>query len=299
MTGKFDVIIMGGGPAGLSAAIYCARSNLTCCIIDEKLAGGRPLGYLEIENYLGLGRISTFDMIEKFREHVELFNVPIFECEEILRVDLDNKIIETNSSTYEGKAIIIATGSKPRLLGVPGEKEFTGRGVHYCAICDGPFYKDKVVAVIGGGNSACEEALGLAEICKKVYIIEHTDKLNADAVTLDLIDKKDNIEVICGAEVQSISGKEKVEYLTIGYGFEAEEVTVDGVFPFIGFSPNSELFDVEKDAQGFICSNALLQTSKEGVFVAGDVRAKVLRQVITAVADGAIAGVQVGKYLHI
>ena len=262
MTNKFDVLIIGGGPAGLSAAIYCARANLTCCIIEEKLAGGRPLGYLEIENYLGLGRTSTFEMVEKFRDHVESFNVPFFECEEILRVDLDNKIVETKSTTYEGKAIIIATGSKPRLLGVPGEQEFTGRGVHYCAICDGHFYKNKVVAVVGGGNSACEEALGLAEICKQIYLIECTDSLKADAVTVDLINKKDNIKVICGAEVQNIRGKDKVEYITIGYGFEAEEIPVDGVFPFIGFSPNSELFDVEKDAHGFICSDACMQTSK-------------------------------------
>ena len=301
MANQYDAIIIGGGPAGLSAAVYCARANLACCIIEEKMAGGRPLGYLEIENYLGLGRISTFDMVEKFREHVELFNVPIFECEQIKNIDLDNKVIETDSDTYEAKAIIIATGSRPRLLGVPGEKEFTGKGVHYCAICDGPLYKDKVVAVIGGGNSACEEALGLAEICEHVEIIEFTDKLNADQVTLDKIYNAKNIGVSLNCQVQSIVGDAKVN----GVYFKNRNLlvesyfAVDAVFPYIGMTANSELFDVEKDAQGFICSNAYMQTSKEGVFVAGDVRAKVLRQVITAVADGAIAGVEVGKYLRL
>ena len=301
MINKFDCIIIGGGPAGLSAAIYCARANVSCCIIEEKMAGGRPLGYLEIENYLGLGKTSTFDMIESFRNHVELFNVPIFECEQIKKTDLDNKVIETESNTYEARAIIIATGSRPRLLNVEGEKEFTGKGVHYCAICDGPLYKDKVVAVIGGGNSACEEALGLAEICKYVEIIEFTDRLNADQVTLDKIYSAKNIGVSLNCQVEAIVGDTKVNrvYFKNRNLFVESHFDVDAVFPYIGMTANSELFDVEKDAQGFICSNAFMQTSKEGVFVAGDVRAKVLRQVITAVADGATAGVEVGKYLRL
>lgn len=297
---EFDCIILGAGPAGMSSSIYCTRAGVSCCLIDTSVAGGRPVGYLEIENYLGLGKTSTFDLIEKFREHVESFNIPIFEGEEIFSVDLDNKVIITKSDTFKAKAIIIATGSRPKLLNVKGEKEFTGRGVHYCAICDGHFYKDKVVAVIGGGNSACEEALGLANICKKVYIIEFTDKLNADAVTLDLIKKKDNIDVFTSCRVEEIAGDKKVTGISlinlrkINIIFSYD---VDAVFPYIGMTANSEMFDLEKDNNGFICSNAFMQTSKDGVFVAGDVRAKVLRQVVTAVSDGAVAGVQVGKYL--
>ena len=292
-----DCIILGAGPAGFSASIYLARANVSCCLIDTQIAGGRPTGYLEIENYLGLGRTSTFDMIEKFREHVESFNIPIYEGEEIQGVDLENKIVKTKDKTFKAKAIIIATGSRPKLLSVPGEKEFTGRGVHYCAICDGHFYKDKVVAVIGGGNSACEEALGLSKIAKKVYIIEFTDKLNADAVTLKKIEEAENIEVLCDTEVQDICGNERVEYITIGMGFEAEEITVDAVFPYIGMTANSEMFDVAKN-HGFIMTNELMETSVAGVFAIGDVRDKVLRQVVTAVADGAVAGVQVGRYLR-
>lgn len=300
MEREFECIILGGGPAGLSASIYCARANVNCCLIDTGMAGGRPIGYLEIENYLGLGKTSTFDMLEKFREHVELFNISIFEGEEIKEVDLHKKIVVTEQNIFKGKTLIIATGSRPKLLGVSGEKEFTGRGVHYCAICDGHFYKDKVVAVVGGGNSACEEALGLSKIAKKVYIIEFTSKLNADAITLEKIKETENIEVICDAEVQDICGSKKVEYITIGTGFEAEEITVDAVFPYIGFTPNTELFDtkIEKDKQGFLYTDECMRTAVDGVYAAGDVRVKALRQVVTAVADGAVAGVEVGKYLR-
>ena len=297
---EYDVVIIGGGPAGMSASVYCARANLKCCVIDKSVLGGRPTGYLEIENYLGLGRTSTFDMIEKFREHVEAFDISVFEGEEIQEVDLENKIVVTSDNAFKAKAIIIATGSRPKLLGVKGEKEFTGKGVHYCAICDGHFYKDKVVAVIGGGNSACEEALGLSKICKKVYIIEFTEKLNADAVTLDLIEKKDNIEVFIGCRVEEIIGDKKVTNILFSLVDSSKSFyyDVNAVFPYIGMTANSDMFDVDKDANGFICSNALMQTSVDGVFVAGDVRAKVLRQVVTAVADGAVAGVQVSRYLQ-
>lgn len=301
MTKEFDCIILGAGPAGLSTAIYLARANVSSCIIDTGLAGGRPNGYLEIENYLGLGKTSTFDMLEKFREHVELFNIPIYECEEIEEVDLHKKIVKTLSDTFQGKTLVIATGSKPRLLGVPGEKEFTGKGVHYCAVCDGHFYKDKVVAVVGGGNSACEEALGLSKICKKVYIIEFTDKLSADSVTLDKIKATENIEVFTACRVDEIVGEGKVKGIKFRNLYKVNiefYYDVDAVFPYIGFTPNSEMFDVDKDANGFIRSNVFMGTSIDGVYAVGDVRAKVLRQVITAVADGAIAGVEVGKYLR-
>ena len=231
-----DCIILGAGPAGMSASIYLARANVSCCLIDTGIAGGRPTGYLEIENYLGLGRTSTFDMIEKFREHVESFNIPIYEGEEIQGVDLENKIVKTKDKTFKAKAIIIATGSRPKLLGVPGEKEFTGKGVHYCAICDGHFYKDKVVAVIGGGNSACEEALGLSKICKKIYIIEFTDKLNADAITLEKIEEAENIEVFTDCRVKEIVGEDRVKGIKLQFSYVSNHegyCGVDAVFPYI------------------------------------------------------------------
>jgi thioredoxin reductase (NADPH) len=301
---EFDVIILGAGPAGLSAAIYLARANVNCCIIDTGLAGGRPNGYLEIENYLGLGKISTAEMIDKFIKHVEEFKVPIYDCEEILSVNLKNKIVTTTNDTYEAMAIIIATGSKPRLLNVPGEKEFTGKGVHYCAICDGHFYKDKVVTVVGGGNSACEEALGLAKIAKKVIILQDLDELTGDSKTVELILDKENIEVIYNVEIQSIDGGKHVEAVTINRNIDSElnvvsSIFTDAVFPYIGFTPNSEMFNVSKGANGFIRTTATMLTSVDGVYAVGDVRDKVLRQVVTAVSDGAIAGVQVSQYLRL
>ena len=298
---KFDCIILGAGPAGLSTAIYLARANVSCCIIDTGLAGGRPNGYLEIENYLGLGKISTAEMIDKFIKHVEEFKVPIYDCEEILSVDLENKIVTTINDTYKAKVIVIATGSRPRKLNVKGEEEFTGRGVHYCAICDGAFYKDKVVAVVGGGNSACEEALYLSDIAKKVYLIEYTDSLNADQVTIDLIEKRDNIEVFTSCRVEEIIGDKKVTGISlinlrkINFIFSYD---VDAVFPYIGMEANSDMFDVDK-SYGFIRTTATMLTSIEGVFAVGDVRDKVLRQVVTAVSDGAIAGVSISKYLKL
>ena len=298
---KFDCIILGAGPAGLSAAIYLARANVNCCIVDTGLAGGRPNGYLEIENYLGLGKISTAEMIDKFIKHVEEFKVPIYDCEEILSVDLENKIVTTINDTYKAKVIVIATGSRPRKLNVKGEEEFTGRGVHYCAICDGAFYKDKVVAVVGGGNSACEEALYLSDIAKKVYLIEYTDSLNADQVTIDLIEKRDNIEVFTSCRVEEIVGDKKVTGISlinlhkINFIFSYD---VDAVFPYIGMEANSDMFDVDK-SYGFIRTTATMLTSIDGVFAVGDVRDKVLRQVVTAVSDGAIAGVQVSQYLRL
>jgi thioredoxin reductase (NADPH) len=295
---EFDVIILGAGPAGLSAAIYLARANVNCCIIDTGLAGGRPNGYLEIENYLGLGKISTAEMIDKFVKHVEEFKVPIYDCEEILSVNLKNKIVTTVNDVYKAKVIVIATGSRPRKLNVKGEEEFTGRGVHYCAICDGAFYKDKVVAVVGGGNSACEEALYLADIAKQVYLIEYTDSLNADQVTVDLVNKKNNIIVYTGTQVLEILGDKKVEYLTYRKvdSYVGATIEVDAVFPYIGMEANSDMFDVDK-SYGFIRTTAFMHTSVEGVFAVGDVRDKVLRQVVTAVSDGAIAGVQISRYL--
>ena len=298
---EFDVIILGAGPAGLSAAIYLARANVNCCIIDTGLAGGRPNGYLEIENYLGLGKISTAEMIDKFIKHVEEFKVPIYDCEEILSVDLENKVVNTINDVYKAKVIVIATGSRPRKLNVKGEEEFTGRGVHYCAICDGAFYKDKVVAVVGGGNSACEEALYLSDIAKKVYLIEYMDSLNADQVTIDLIEKRDNIEVFTSCRVEEIIGDKKVTGISlinlrkINFIFSYD---VDAVFPYIGMEANSDMFDVDK-SYGFIRTTATMLTSIDGVYAVGDVRDKVLRQVVTAVSDGAIAGVQVSQYLRL
>ena len=321
----YDVIIIGAGPAGITAAIYCARSNLKVALLDKGLIGGNPLNYLEIENYPGFGRIETNELVDKFLEHLSLYpNIEKFEFEEIGSVDLDNKIVKTTNYDFKGKKIIIATGSKPRMLGVPGEEEHIGHGVHYCAICDGPLYKDKMVAVIGGGNSACEEALGLSKICKKVYIIEFTDKLNAEQTTIDKINETDNIEVYTGYAVTKIEDEyfEGDKYLVLfaapRENFEKKEgpveyttrpglkLWVDGIFPYIGMSPNVPNLINENcinphliaglfHKDGYILTNENMETSVKDIYAIGDIRVKDYRQVVTAMSDGAVAAIHISK----
>ena len=311
----YDVIIIGGGPAGITAAIYCARSNLKTCIIDKGLIGGNPLNYLEIQNYPGLPG-TTENLVDKFLEHLDMYDIDRFEFQEIENLDLDNKTIKTTDYDFKCKKIIIATGSKPRMLGVPGEIEHIGKGVHYCAICDGPLYKDKQVAVIGGGNSACEEALGLSKICDKVYIIEFTDKLNAEQTTIDKIKETKNIMVYTGYAVTKIEEEEDdgEKYLTLFASprqeFEKKEgpveytviprlkLWVNGIFPYIGMSPNLPTEELPVgclDGSEYIRVNENMQTIIPDVYAIGDITSKKYRQVITAMSDGAIAAIHISK----
>ena len=296
----YDVLIIGGGPAGITAAIYCARSNLKVALIDKGLIGGNPLNYLEIQNYPGLPG-TTEDLVDKFLEHLNKYpNIEIFEFEEIEEINLKEKIVKTTNYDFKGRKIIIATGSKPRMLDVPGEEEHIGKGVHYCAICDGPLYKDKVVAVIGGGNSACEEALGLSKICKKVYIIEFTNKLNCEKVTLDKIDNTENIEIHLQKQVRCIVGEDKVTSIEIGTPNDysnGKVISVDGVFPYIGMSPNLPAGDIPELENGYIKVNDNMETSIPDVYAIGDITSKKYRQVITAMSDGAIAAIHISKNL--
>ena len=296
----YDVLIIGGGPAGITAAIYCARSNLKVALIDKGLIGGNPLNYLEIQNYPGLPG-TTENLVDKFLEHLDLYkNIERFEFEEITEIDLKEKIVKTTNYDFKGKKIIIATGSKPRMLGIPGEEEHIGHGVHYCAICDGPLYKDKTVAVIGGGNSACEEALGLSKICKKVYIIEFTDKLNCEKTTLDKINNTENITVFTRLRVDEILGDEYVTgiktYPVKGYA-NFSQLNVEGVFVYIGMSPNLPEGDVPELENGYIKVNENMETSCPDIYAIGDITNKKYRQVITAMSDGAIAAIHISKNL--
>lgn len=297
----YDVIILGGGPAGITAAIYCARSNLSVCLIDKHLIGGNPLNYLEIENYPGLPG-TTEDLIDKFIEHLDMYdNIEKIEFAETNHIDLYNKKIEFYNKTIEGKKIIIATGSRPRMLHVPGEKEFFGKGVHYCAICDGPLYKGKQVAVIGGGNAACEEALGLSKICENVHIIEFTDKLNADKITVDKIYNTPNIAVSLSTQVLEIKGVDKVDSIDIQSVKNPNTlctINVDAVFPYIGMSPNlptEELPVACLDGSEYIRVDENMQTIMPDVYAIGDITSKKYRQVITAMSDGAIAAIHISK----
>ena len=300
----FDTVILGGGPAGLSASIYTARGELKTAIIDISMLGGQPSNYLELENYPGFGLIGGFELMSKFEEHADKFGVEKFSMQEIFDINLNGEIktIETADYIFKTKTVIIATGAQPRKLGIKGEKEFLSRGVSYCAVCDGAFYKDKVVAVVGGGNAAVEEGAYLTKFAKKVYIIHRRDSLRADKIVQERAFKNDKIEFIWDSVPLEIQGTNLVEKIVIK-NVKTDKITeleVNGVFPYIGFSPNVSQLEgkVEQDEQGFICCNSNLETNLEGVFVAGDVRVTPLRQVVTAAADGAVAGCYCVRYLE-
>ena len=299
---KFDTIILGGGPAGLSAAIYAARGAVSTAIIDINMLGGQPSNYLELENYPGFQIVGGYDLMEKFEEHADKFGVQKFPMQEIENVDLKNKIIKTKEYEFIAKTIIIATGAQPMKLNVAGEKEFVGRGVSYCAVCDGAFYKNKVVAVVGGGNAAVEEAMYLTKFADKVYVIHRRDELRADKIVQERAFKNEKLEFIWDTVVKEIKGDALVTNVVLE-NVKTKEITnlpVNGVFPYIGMSPNAELFSgqLQQDARGFIITEETMSTSIEGVFAVGDVRTTPLRQVVTAAADGAVGAVYAVKYLE-
>ncbi len=300
----FDVVILGGGPAGLSAAIYAARGNVSTAVIDINPFGGQPSNYAALENYPGSINTDGFELMEKFEEQADLFGVQKFPMQEILSVDLisENKVILTTEARFNAKTVIIATGAQAKKLGVKGEKEFTGCGVSYCAVCDGAFYKDKIVTVVGGGNSAVEEAMYLARFASKVFIVHRRNELRADKILQERLKIFANIELIYNSTVKEIVGEDKVTKVILNntQNNNLSELETDGVFPYIGMVPNVEKIagQVKQDAMGFIFTDATLKTSVEGVYAAGDVRVTPLRQVITAAADGAVSAVYAVKYLE-
>ena len=301
---EFDIIILGGGPAGLSAGIYAARSSASTAIIDISMLGGQPSNYLELENYPGFPIIGGYDLMEKFEEHADKFGVQKFPMQEIKNIDLvsNPKVIETLEGSFKAKTVIIACGAQAKKLGVKGELEFVGRGVSYCAVCDGAFYKEKTVTVIGGGNAAVEEAMYLTKFADKVYIVHRRDALRADKIVQERAFNNPKIEFIWDSKVNEIKGENVVTTAVIENVKTGEitELKTDGVFPYIGFTPNVEGItgQVQQDANGFIITDSTMQTSVEGVFAAGDVRNTPLRQVITATSDGAISAVYASKYLE-
>jgi len=304
MSEIFDTIILGGGPAGMAAGIYCARGNVNCAIVDTTMFGGAPVNYLEIENYPGFGMIEGWELSEKFEEHLDKFNVKKFPNMEIARVDLlnDIKTVTTvDGKVLSAKSIIIATGAAPQKLGVKGEIENIGKGVSYCAVCDGAFYRDKIVTVVGGGNAALEEAGYLTKFASRVYVVHRRNEFRADKIVQERAKANKKIEFVLDSVVEEIVGSPvrgvRVKNVKTG---AVSELKTDGVFPYIGFIPNCDLFNgqIEQDKGGFIKTDTTMQTSVKGVFAIGDVRVTPLRQVITAVSDGAIAGVSATKYLE-
>ena len=300
-----DVLIVGAGPAGLAAAIYAGRSQLDTLVLDQMMPGGQLLITEAIENYPGFYEgITGFELSEKFRQHAEKFGAKIENGKPVESVDLDGDIfvVKAGGEEFRGKTLIWAAGSTPRKLNVPGEAEFVGRGVSYCAVCDGAFFKDRTVAVVGGGDSALEEALYLTKFASKVYLIHRRDKFRAVKIIQDRVKRNEKIEPILNKVVVSINGKDFVESLTLKDTVTEEEsvLPVDGVFIFIGNEPNVApvVHLVETTEQGFIVTDEEMKTKTPGLFAAGDVRYKPLKQVVTAASDGAVAAMSANKYLE-
>lgn len=299
----YDVIIIGAGPAGMSAAIYAKRAKLSCLVIEKTGgAGGQVLNTYEVDNYPGLPGISGYDLAVAFREHCEKMDVK-FVTDEIDGVDLtgDIKILYGEEANYECKSLVIATGARYAKLKVPGESELSGAGVSYCATCDGAFFRNKRVAVVGGGDVAVEDAIFLARGCEKVYLVHRRNELRAAKTLQEALFSLPNVEIIWDSVVESIEGDDMVSSVVLR-DTQTDQLTnlaVDGVFVAVGILPNSNEFTgkLQVDNNGYIAAGEDCQTSVPGVFAAGDVRKKPLRQVVTAVADGANAITSVEKYL--
>ncbi len=293
----FDTIIIGAGAAGLSAAVYASRSGLNFVVLEGGAPGGQMLTTTEVDNYPGFLQIDGVELSMAMRSHAEKLGAKI-ERDKIMSVEKSDNIwmLTGEKANYFTKTIIVATGAKHKPLGVDGESVFTGKGVSYCAVCDGMFFRGKTVAVVGGGNSAAEEALYLSSICNKVYLIHRRDKLRANAILSGKVFQKENIEPLWNSEVASISGDVRVNKLNLKDG---REISLDGIFVSIGVLPVSKLFDgvVDMDSSGFIIAGEDCKTSADGIFAAGDVRTKELRQIITAASDGANAVISVEKYI--
>lgn len=289
----YDLIIIGSGPAGLAAAIYAQRAKLDTVVIEENfVSGGQVVTTYEVDNYPGLPGISGMDLGTTLREHAEKMGA-VFIRDKVLGLELDgpDKIVTGKKETYHARTVILATGAKHRMLGVPGEEELSGMGVSYCATCDGAFFRGKTVAVAGGGDVAVEDAIFLARACEKVYLIHRRDELRAAKILQERLMALDNVEILWDTVVDEIRGENKVEslLLTQKKTGEKKELPVDGIFIAVGITPNSELVQgkLEMDEQGYIRAGEDGVTSVEGVYAAGDVRTKRLRQILTAASDGA------------
>lgn len=298
----YDVVIIGSGPAGLTAAVYGKRAELKMIVIEKEMAsGGQILNTYEVDNYPGLPGINGYDLGMKFREHAEKLGAE-FSNDEVLRIEAAEGefTVVGEERTYVTKSVIIATGAQHRKLSVIGEDELTGMGVSYCATCDGAFFRNKVAAVVGGGDVAIEDAIFLARMCKKVYLIHRRNQLRGAKTLQTQLFNQDNVEIIWDTVVDEIEGGDQVESLTIRNANtdETRKLAVDGVFIAVGINPQSEAFNnlVEMD-HGYIKAGEDCETNIPGIFAVGDVRTKQLRQISTAVSDGANAITSVERYL--
>ncbi len=295
----YDVIVVGGGPAGLVAALYAKRANKSALVIEKGSFGGQITYSPKVENIPGFAEVTGNEFAEKLVEQV-LGQEAEVECAEVLSItDGKLKTVHTDSGDFEGKSVIIATGAKHRLLGLPNEENLVGNGISFCAVCDGAFYEGKTVAVIGGGNSALQEAILLSDLAKKVIVIQNLDFLTGEAKLQEKLKEKANVEVVLGTVVESLIGEDELKGIVVkNNDGEQHTLELDGMFVAIGLIPQNEIVSnlVDIDERGYIIAGEDCKTSREGFFVAGDCRTKSIRQVATASGDGAVAAIAACEY---
>lgn len=303
----YDVIIIGSGPAGLAAAIYAQRAKLTSLVLEkEYMSGGQVLNTYEVDNYPGLPGIGGFELGMKFREHAEKLGAQFLNTE-VRNIGLEDegkvKVVFTDNEEFRARTVVLAMGARHRQLGAAGEQELTGMGISYCATCDGAFFKGRDVAVVGGGDVAVEDALFLARACRKVYLIHRREELRAAAVLQEALKKCENVEFIWNSEVKEIAGEDHVDCLKVYNNKEEKETVlhVDGVFIAVGTIPNTGIVTklLQLDKNNYIIASEDGKTEIPGIFAAGDIRTKQLRQIVTAVSDGANVITSVQEYLNI
>lgn len=297
----YDLIILGAGPAGLTAGIYAARGGLNAVIVESKAVGGQAALTAEIENYPGFSSVSGYELVSLMQAQCEALGVSfVFDAPVALALEGDVKRVDTAySGTLEARAVILATGALPRTLGIERESELMGGGVSYCATCDGAFFRGKPVAVVGGGNTAVEDALYLEKFASEVYLIHRRDALRADAILADRV-KNSGVHIVWDSVVTALDGDKKLQSVTLKNvkSGDTSSLAVNGLFVAVGQKPATEgLTGVELDG-GYIVTDSEMRTSLPGVFAAGDVRKKTLRQVVTAAADGAVAAESAIKFLN-
>ncbi len=297
----YDIIIVGAGTAGLTSALYASRASKKVLVLEAKNYGGQIINTLDIENYPVEEHISGFDFATKLYNQAKNLGADI-KYEKVIDIkNSDIKEVITSKNTYKAKAIILATGSVNRKLNLSNEDKLIGKGISYCATCDGGFYKNKIVAVVGGGNTALEDALYLSDIAKKVYLIHRRDEFRGDSVTLSKLKEKDNIIFIYNSNITKLNGKEHLDSIEItNKEGNVDTIKLDGLFVAIGRIPENKIFSkiINLDNNGYIIASENCHTNIDGIFVAGDNRTKELRQLVTATSDGANSATEAVKYIN-